>query len=184
MAGVTGGDKLTSLLRNMESQLTSAKEVEVGFLENARYPDGTLVAAVAAIQEFGAPRAKIPPRPFFRGMIKEKSPEWPEAIRGVLKSLDYNAAKALEVVGDQIAGQLKQSIETTFDPPLSPITLMLRGMRSQKRFRDLPFGKAIKIAVARVKAGETNFGASTKPLVDTGDLLRTLDSTEKSIRVK
>ena len=179
MAGVTGGDKLGSLLQGMASKLGSAKEVEVGFLPNARYPDGTLVAAIAAIQEFGAPRAKIPPRPFFRNMIRDKSPEWPDAIRGVLKSVDYDADKALTIVGDQIAGQLKQSIEDTFDPPLSPVTLMLRGMRTQAQFRNLPFGKMITIARERVKAGETNFGPSTKPLVDTGDLLRSIDFVVK-----
>lgn len=175
MVGVTGGDKLGSLLQGMASKLGSAKEVEVGFLPNARYPDGTLVAAIAAIQEFGAPRAKIPPRPFFRNMVRDKSPEWPDAIRGVLKSVDYDAGKALTIVGDQIAGQLKQSIEDTFDPPLSPVTLMLRGMRTQSQFRGLPFGKMITIARERVKAGETNYGPSTKPLIDSGDLLRSID---------
>ena len=157
------------------AKLDTAKEVQVGFLENAKYPDGKSVAMIGAIQEFGAPRAGIPPRPYFRNMIAAKSPEWPDAIAGVLKASDYDAAKTLNIVGDQVAGQLKQSIVDTLDPPLSPVTLMLRGMRTQSQFQGLPFGQLIKIARARVAAGESNFGPSTKPLVDTGDLLRSID---------
>lgn len=175
MASVTGGNKLGSILAGISAKLETAKEVEVGFLPGATYPDGTLVAAIAAIQEFGAPRKGIPPRPYFRSMIAAKSPEWPDAIRGVLKANDYDAHKTLDIVGDQIAGQLKQSIEELFDPPLSPVTLMLRGMRTQAKFKGMRFGELIKIARQRVAAGETNYGPSTKPLVDSGDLLRSID---------
>ena len=40
---------------------------QVGWFENAKYPNGTLVAYVALIQENGASDGKtiIPPRPFF-----------------------------------------------------------------------------------------------------------------------
>jgi hypothetical protein len=82
---------------------------------------------IAAIQEFGAPKAGIPPRPFFRNMIADKQGEWPSAIAGLLKDNDYDAARALDIAGFAIAGQLKQSIIDTNAPPLSPVTIAKKG---------------------------------------------------------
>lgn len=39
------------------------KQLKIGFFEHSKYPDGTPIAYVAAIQELGY--GPIPPRPFF-----------------------------------------------------------------------------------------------------------------------
>lgn len=174
MATVKGGDKLSARLKEIAANVASAKTVDVGFLEGATYPDGTLVAMVAAIQEFGAPKAGIPPRPFFRTMISAKSGEWPDAVKEQLKAADYDAAKTLARVGAGIAGQLQQSIADMSDPPLSPTTLMLRKMKAEDP--DLVVtGATVGIAAARVAAGESTDGVSTKPLVQSGHLLNSVD---------
>lgn len=101
--------------------------MRVGFLENARYPDGKPVAMIAAIQNFGAPRANIPARPFFSNMIAAKQKEWPAAIAGLMKANQYNVDKVLDIAGHAIAGQLRQSIRDTNAPPLSPYTVAKKG---------------------------------------------------------
>lgn len=120
---------------------------------DATYPDGTSVAMVAAILEYGAPgvgqrtqagkiRAKglsavaeelglqgpgIPPRPFIRNMIAAKSGEWPSAVAELLKANNYDAAKTLAQTGGAIAGQLQQSIVDTNSPPLAAATIERKG---------------------------------------------------------
>lgn len=124
---VTGGDRLEARLDEIARGVKKAAKLRVGFLEGATYPDGTSVALVAAVQEFGAPSRGIPPRPFFRNMIAEKSAEWPEAAARLLEANDYDAEKTLGQVGEGIAGQLRQSIVDTNDPPLAQATARQKG---------------------------------------------------------
>lgn len=167
-----GGDGLERALDGIIRRLGTGDDLRVGFLEGSKYPDGTLVAQVAAIQNFGAPAASIPARPFFSDMVRDKSPAWGKELASVLKAANYDARVALERMGARIAAQLQQSIVDTYSPPLSPVTLMLRSM-----FWSNPgdiTGKAVGIAAAKVAAGESNNGASTKPLVWTGHLLQSV----------
>jgi hypothetical protein len=176
---ITGGDKLAKALAEIAQKVSKASEVDVGFLENATYPSGENVANIAAIQEFGAPKAGIPPRPFFRTMIEAKSPEWPEAVGNLLVANGYDAAKTLGQTGAAIQGQLQQSIIDTYAPPLSQVTLMLRKMRAEDP--DLVVsGKTVGEAARRVASGESTEGVSTKPLVDSGTLLNSIDYEVKS----
>lgn len=176
---IKGGEKLKAALDKIAQSVTKPATLQVGFLEGATYPDGKSVAMIAAIQNFGAPSRGIPPRPFFSNMVKDKSPEWPEALGKVLVAKNYDAAAALELMGHGIKGQLQESIVDTLEPPLSPITVMLRGMRSNNP--DLKVsGATVGEAAKRVADGKTNYGASTKPLVDSGDMLNAVDSTVKT----
>lgn len=124
---IQGGDKLQARLTEIARNANKAATVKVGFLENATYPDGTSVGMVAAIQEFGAPGAGIPPRPFFRNMVADKAAEWPDGIAQALVASNYDAEKALGIVGAAIEGQLRQSIVDTNEPPLKPATIRRKG---------------------------------------------------------
>ena len=53
VAEVEGGNKLAGALERISNKLQSGASVSVGFLSNALYADGTSVAMVAAINEFG-----------------------------------------------------------------------------------------------------------------------------------
>lgn len=162
-----GGKKLEKALADMSRGVGKAATVKVGFLAGATYANGTPVAMVAAIQNFGAPARGIPPRPFFSNMIADKSSEWGPAVGDLLKANDFDAERSLEQVGQGIAGQLRQSIIDTNDPPLSPVTLMLRKMRTDNP--DLVVtGKTVGEAARRVADGDSYGGVSTKPLVDIG----------------
>ena len=48
MDGMSGGDKLMEHLQSIAKGLSSGDDLKVGFLEGAKYPDGTPVALVAA----------------------------------------------------------------------------------------------------------------------------------------
>lgn len=127
MANIKGGDKLLEKLAQLAKMAENPATLRVGFLESATYPDGKPVAMIAAIQDFGAPGVGIPPRPFFRNMIANKRGEWPKAIADLLKANDYDAKKTLEIAGQAIAGQLRQSIINTNEPPLAASTIARKG---------------------------------------------------------
>jgi hypothetical protein len=154
-SGVTGGTKLQAKLSSMAQQLGNGATVSVGFLAGATYPAkarGILdsgkrlskrnrkvlrkladkdaasmpnVPTVALWNEMGT--SKQPPRPYFRRMIAAKSPRWAEAMAAAAKHENYNVQKTLAAMGDLIQGQLRRSIATLTDPPLSPITIARKG---------------------------------------------------------
>lgn len=127
MATMRGGEGVARVLNEIGTNIQKASTLQVGFLSSATYPDGTPVAMIAMIQEFGAPAAGIPPRPFFRNMIAAKSPEWPDAIASLLREHNYDLAKVFALAGEAIAGQLRQSIIDTNSPPLAPSTIARKG---------------------------------------------------------
>ncbi len=172
MAVIKGGEKLEARLKEIASGLKNGAQLRVGFLEGSTDENGVSNAMKAAIQNFGAPNRGIPPRPFFSNMVKDKSPEWPTALEEALKDTGYQADAAMRNMGEGIKGQLQQSIRDTYSPPLSPITVMLRGMRSQGRNIT---GATVGEAARRVRDGKTNYGASTKPLIDHGDMMNAAD---------
>ncbi|HHH0014236.1 TPA: hypothetical protein ACPZLS_004055 [Yersinia enterocolitica] len=122
--------KISDFLNNIEKQLSS-KQVKAGFIDGATYPDGTSVAMVAAINEYGNASNNQPPRPFFRNAIGEKSGDWAEMVsRGIRAGID--TTQVLEVVGAQIKGDVQESIKTLIEPKLSDVTIHIR--RTRKKF--------------------------------------------------
>ncbi len=127
MATIRGGEKLRAALRETARRFRASGTLKVGFLEGATYPDGTSVAMVAAVQNFGAPSQGIPARPFFSDMVANKQDEWGPAIAGLLEANGGNVDAALAIAGEAIVGQLKQSIVDTNAPPLAESTIARKG---------------------------------------------------------
>lgn len=127
MVTTKGGDQVAAGLRKIAKKLGDGAEVRVGFLEGATYPDGTPVATVAAINNFGAPAAGIPARPFFSDMVADKHGDWGQRLGKILQSNGYDGTRALATLGEGIAGQLRQAIVATNDPPLSLVTIARKG---------------------------------------------------------
>lgn len=176
---ITGGSKAQAAIDKIVKKLSKASTLEVGFLEGATEPDGTSIPMIAAVQEFGTynTRFPIPPRPYFRPMVAEKSPEWPERLIAALKATNYDVDRALEMLGATIKGDLQDSIAHLQDPALSEVTLMLRKMRSEGG-PDFKMGlRHVYTAINRVKAGERSglSGTAAKPLVDSGNMLNAVD---------
>ena len=150
-------NKLLNKLVGLQKSINdlSTKQVAVGFFDTAHYPDGTPVAYVAAIQEFGSPQNNIPPRPFMRPTMEENRKEFSDMMaRGCAKVLDgsLTSDQMLGQFGMVVAGAIKESIVAVNRPALSDSTM--RSRRSRKADKN----------------------PSTKPLVDTGLMLASVDS--------
>jgi hypothetical protein len=146
MAIIRGGKKLERVLSTLSQNVKNGGVLRCGFLERSTYPDGTSVAFVAAMNEFGhrGPDGKpVGPWPFFRGMIQDKKGEWGPALAKLLKASNYDGKSSLDKLGEGIAGQLRQSITATYTPALKPSTIRRKG--------------------------------SSKPMVDTGHMLNSVD---------
>jgi hypothetical protein len=164
--------KIKSALERIPREL-DGKTVKAGFglLGDAAYKDGTPVAAVAAIQEYGAPARGIPPRPFMRTAIKEHQAEWNKTLADGAKAVLHGQAtghQVLEGVGLQMQGDIKLEVNGVESPPLSPVTLLLRQWRKEGRKIT---GKTVGEAAAAVKAGARAKGVPDTPLRDTGHLV-------------
>ncbi|EGQ5294910.1 hypothetical protein I4B40_002119 [Enterobacter cloacae] len=127
MTTFSGGAALEAKLAELAEKLGDGKTLRVGFLEGATYPDGQSVPMVAAANEYGDPAMNRPPRPFFRNMIAEKSPEWPQDIAKISEATGYDADKMLGMMGEHIKGQLQGSIRDLMEPALSPVTIAKKG---------------------------------------------------------
>lgn len=127
MATISGGKKFEAAMHVLAAKLGQPRTLRVGFLQSSTYPDGTPVAMIAAIQNFGAPSRGIPPRPFMSNAVAKHSPSWPKGIATQLKANGNDVDNALEVTGEVIKGQIQQSIRDTNAPPLSPVTIARKG---------------------------------------------------------
>lgn len=156
------------------------REARVGFFPGAQYEDGTPVAYVASIQEFGAPDQAIPPRPFMRPTVQDKQKEWTDEVaggmrlvaRGVMTSDDV-----LDAVGQAAAGDIVKTIAKGNFKDLSPITLMIRKMKDEHK-GDANWrmsGAKVGEAAARVAAGEQG-STRTAPLDDSGLMIASVQS--------
>lgn len=103
-------------------------EGKVGWFESATYPEGTSVAYVATIHEFGTSRT--PARPFMRPAVEDHGGEWIDLLaQGVKASLNGGPSPeaVLELVTLQAAGNVAEKIQAVTSPPLSPVTVKRKG---------------------------------------------------------
>lgn len=166
VGGYKGMDKaLSDVARKFEVK----GELRVGFLEDAKYPDGTSVALIAVTNNYGAPSKGIPPRPFFSNMVADKSPDWPAQLGEILTHNGGDGEQALGLMGELIKGQLQDAIVAGAYEPNSPVTDLLkqRFPMGGQTFAD------VQQARTDVKNGET--APAGKPLVHTGDMQNSVD---------
>ncbi len=81
------------------------------------------VAQVAFWAEFGTTTQK--PRPFFRSMIRSKSPRWGYWLGRFLSGSEYDAEKALTKLGMKVSEQLQDSIES-WPADNAPLTVHIK----------------------------------------------------------
>lgn len=132
-----------NLRRHMDKLLTEPRAyVRAGFLEGAKYGDGTPVALVAAAQEFGVhpdPAMQgqdndadekgqrgnmrgIPAKHFMRGTVQENKAAWGETLKQAVVEEGYSLVKALGRTGNQMKGDLQTTITTIEEPDVSEET--------------------------------------------------------------
>jgi hypothetical protein len=125
--GLSGGVVLQAKLAEIAKRVGQGGTLRVGFLEGATYPDGTPVAYVGAIQEYGDPAHNLPARSFFRTMIAGKAAQWGVALGKIAIATDYDVDQTLGQMGEGIKGQLQGSIQALTSPPLKPSTVKAKG---------------------------------------------------------
>ncbi len=98
--------------------------LEIGFFEDAQYPDGTYVAQVAYWDEYGTEHSLA--RPFMRVTISKHQNEWSDLLASALEKSGGNLDKALGILGRIIADQVREQIKETNGPPNSAVTNLLK----------------------------------------------------------
>lgn len=142
-----------ALLRAIRELKT--KGARVGFLDTSKYPDGTPVAYVATIQEFGYPEGNIPARPFFRPTIAEQRDAWRATLQKGARAVvngKMSVEQMLMMFGAVAAGDVAGGIRKVMTPPLKQSTLDNRQARKKTP------------------------GVSHKPLVDTGLMIQSVSN--------
>lgn len=133
----------------LASRELSQAVAKVGFFGTAKYPDGTPVAYVASIHEFGYTEGGIPPRSFMRTTAAEQGPNWDEAMAKGAKAIakgKFTGVQVMDAVGQLAAGDIRKKISKIQSPPLKESTVNAR----KRRYKD-----------------KKTTGNLTKPLVDT-----------------
>lgn len=115
-------------LDQVARKFDGVRQLKVGFLKGATYPDTNLpVAQVAAWNEFGVSVHNQPPRPFFRIMIAGQAPKWGPMTAALLKANDNDVDATLDIMGQEIQGRIKESINALMEPPLAASTIAKKG---------------------------------------------------------
>ena len=154
-------------------------EVETGWFETSKYPDGTPAAYVATIQEFGyqGGGVNIPPRPFMRPAEAENHKKWIKRAQSGAKQY-LNSESTIEKQANLLGFQMQNDIlDKIVGPhkPLSKITLLLRKWRDEGREIDKSTVEQARRAIARNP--NIAVSANTKPLDDTNYLISSLTYT-------
>mgnify|MGYP000107747074 CR=1 FL=1 len=139
-------DKIKATLERVPEEF-EGMVAQIGFPSGINYEDGTSVAYVAAIQEFGAPAARIPARPFMQPTVREKKDYWTKVIEKQIPSVvlgKKTAFDVLDLVGIVAAADIQTKISSIYSPPNAPATLARKN--------------------------------GTKPLVDTGLMLASVQN--------
>ena len=127
----------------------------VGILEGAMYEDGTPVASVAAVHEFGA--AHVPARSFMRSTLEQKGERWGQILRHEMKRLKGDARRALTSLGEVASKDMQKAIEDGLSPALKAATILAKERR----------GKDNKVIDRKRNQGKSR---PELPLVDTGTM--------------
>ena len=103
---------------------------------------GEYVAEVAFKNEYGGigelhgHETIIPPRPFFRPAIAENKKAWSEIVRLTLKR-GGTIEDALETVGLQMQGDIRDAMDAVTTPELSAYTIKMRQERGNSSTKPL-----------------------------------------------
>jgi hypothetical protein len=126
---VHGGD-LPGIRQLAQALADANRSVLVGVPAGKIEPDGTTMALVAAVQEFGSPENNIPERPFLRMGIAAGRPRFERLNSGNLRLIlagRKTVTRALEELGNLAAGEVKRGMVTLKFEPLKPATIARKG---------------------------------------------------------
>lgn len=132
-----GSEKLLKKLKKMKPQKNKSR-LTAGFYKGSTYPDGTNVAFVAYVNNYGTEEngGFIPPRPFFSRTVKSRSKLWSRGYGARLKLNGYNVPEAMRRTGEEIRSDIKTAIKDWTQPPNAPSTIRQSGNPNKKPLKD------------------------------------------------
>lgn len=147
--------KLDAILREVHKLAGATVTIGVHG-DDADRKDGEFTnPQLGAVHEFGSGR--IPERSFLRSTVDSGKPmEFAEQVSAKVARGDMTAEKAAQQVGVVVVGQVKQTIKNKIPPPLSEQTIKSR------------------MAKGAHGGGLASLGNSTTPLIDTGQLVQSI----------
>lgn len=123
-----GRDVLAKRLAELQ-----AKQAAVGWFATAKYPDSEVPVAYAAIiAEDGNPANGQPPRSFVRSTQADKQKGWSVLLAKGSKSVmdgKHTAANMYELLGLQVAGDIRKTLATAQFAPLADSTIAARARK-------------------------------------------------------
>lgn len=122
----SGGQKLKAFVAGAQKKLPF-KDIDVGFFAEARYTDGTPIAAIAFFNEFGT--KNIPERPFFRNANEGIKKPLIALLKRQFKPEDNQLVtlKTAGLAGVLHVNTIQKSITDMRDPPNAPSTIRQKG---------------------------------------------------------
>lgn len=124
----TGQDKLNKKLRELSAIKANTK---IGFFANSKYPDGTSVAYVAYLNEYGGHN---PTRPFMRRTVRKNIKKW---VRGISHNIRFggtsksNVLNAYRKAGIVAVGDVKRTIQSWEPGGNKPSTVEAKRRRGR-----------------------------------------------------
>lgn len=106
--------KMEEEVRGIANSLKAlnGKKIAVGIPSDAKYPNGTKVTKVAKLIEYGT--HSMAPRPYLRQAFAENAGKWKselaEKCREIVKGKGSNYRQALQAVGNEIVGAVRENI--------------------------------------------------------------------------
>ena len=147
--------KNKALYQGLKLAMETDKSLRVGFFDT-QYADGTPVAYVAAIQEFGVASKGIPSRSFMRTTAAEQASSWVTGFEQAFKMVvngQETMQGAMDKMGFVIEGDIAKKITEISAPPLKESTINAKKSKL---------------------ADQGTVGSLDKPLVETGLLLQSV----------
>lgn len=120
--------------RKLREIANMGADLKVGFLGGDSYPDGTSVAYVAYINEYG--KGHNPERPFMKETSKDYMGRWINIIKSnVTDNFDQaSVMRAFEMAGMDAEGRIREQIKTwpnSSPRPNAPSTIARKAARGQ-----------------------------------------------------
>ena len=143
--------------------------VNVGVPEGKREEDGTPVAMIAAVHEFGSPSQGIPERPFLRVAVQKNRMKYVRLNRiNLVKMLrgQMGMEQALGDLGAMAQGDVVAEIKAGDFQALDPKTI-----KARERSRSSGYNQSVKRKAAAKKDAA---GPIDRPLIDSGQMVQSI----------
>lgn len=132
---VSGGNRMAQRMAELRQRLQKNSGVFVGLPRGAgSYEDGTPIAVIGAIQEFGSADGRIPERSFLRAPLRANVKLLNKIMKELLPQVvggQMTMFQLMEAVGARAAAVSQEAIEAGIAPANAPSTIASKGKGKQ-----------------------------------------------------